>query len=254
MYDIGICDGCGPDRLWVRESIFKNAEDGQMLRIHEYESGQELLEAVERIRFSMIMLDILQKDMDGEELARQIRDMNKHVVLVFNTGRQDVSPRSFEVQPYRYIKKDMVEEWRNHYISEALSYMAEVEKEPILMAKWNKIRLYLKLDDIVYIDNGDRMVRVHLTRAAMKKYNIKPDSGDILIKDKLLNLYQKLKLYGFGYPHSSYIINFMYIAQCTNDKFRMREYENICMCVSRKMSKEFNIQRRLYMPAIYREM
>ena len=76
------------------------------LRIHEYESGKELLSAMNHIRFAAVFLDIQMKELDGEETAKRIRQLDSSLVLVFYTGFAEPSPRTIEVQPYRYIMKN----------------------------------------------------------------------------------------------------------------------------------------------------
>ncbi|MBS5959257.1 MAG: response regulator, partial [Clostridiales bacterium] len=120
MFEIAICDDNAQDRQRLSERIDKNIPEAEKIRIHEYDSGLLLLEAIKGIRFSIIFLDVQMKGIDGEETAIRIRELDNNVILVFYTGFVEPSPRSFEVQPYRYIMKNMTEKIMDRYIKDAL--------------------------------------------------------------------------------------------------------------------------------------
>ena len=51
--------------------------------------GEEGLEATERVRFDMILTDIMMPKMDGFELAKEIRSFDKDVPIIFMTAKDD---------------------------------------------------------------------------------------------------------------------------------------------------------------------
>lgn len=65
-----------------------------------------MLSAMKSIRFAVIFLDVQMKKMDGEETAKRIRCLDNNLVLAFYTGFVESSPKTLEVQPYRYIMKN----------------------------------------------------------------------------------------------------------------------------------------------------
>lgn len=64
--------------------------------------------------------------------------------------------------------------------------------------------------------------------------------NDIRIYDKMDNLYEVLKPYGFGYPHNSYIINCRYIMSCNAEEIRLEEHPDLVFKVSCSKAVEFN--------------
>ncbi len=142
------------------------------------------------------------RDLDGQKTAEEIRKRDDSVILVFYTGYAEPTPQSFEVQPYRFIKKNMSFAQRSRNIRAAMERMVEMNLSPVLEAKHDKMRLYLKPDDIVYIEkNTEKGARVHLSLFAMQKNIIwilrKKEGTEIRITNKLNSLYEVLRPHGF---------------------------------------------------------
>lgn len=254
MYEVAICDDSALDRRLLREDIGRYKKYQEQIRFHEYGSGRELLSKMEQIRFSIIFLDIQMGGMDGEKTAEEIRKLDDSVVLVFYTGCAEPTPHSFEVQPYRFIKKNMSQNEKNRNIIDALDKMAAVIQMPLLEAKINGGRLFLKPDDIVYIEKYRKSVKVYLSQSAKRWYHIRTIDDrepEIRIADKLGNLYSILRQYGYGYPHDSYIINYKYLMSCIENEIRLEGFPDTVFKVSRSKAVEFNQMKKEFLTAKY---
>lgn len=256
MFEIAICDDNVQDRNRLSERIGKNIPEAEKIRIHEFDCGISLLGAIKSIRFSIVFLDVQMNGMDGEETAIRIRELDNNVILVFYTGFAEPSPRSFEVQPYRYIMKDMSEKIMDRYIKDALSKMIEFGQVPFLTANMNRERLFLRADDILYIEKYKKNTRVLISENSLHIYGIKPDEKgeipDIRIPEKLEIIYEKLKGHGFGYPHDSYIINLKYLVYCTSKILRLKDVENTFQ-IARSKASEFSRIKEDFMLSKYKE-
>lgn len=256
MFEIAICDDSIGDRERLTERIGKNMPESDKFRIHEYDSGISLLAAIKNIRFSIIFLDVQMNEMNGEETAVRVRQLDNNVILVFYTGFAEPSPRSFEVQPYRYIMKNMTDEVMDRYIRDSLDKMIELGQAPLLSANVNRERLFLKADDIVYIEKYKKNTRVHLTESSIRIYGIKDitdsEVPDIRMPDKLENIYDRLKKYGFGYPHDSYIINFKYLTYCTSKLLRLKGVDTVFQ-ITRSKAQEFHMLKEEFMLSKYKD-
>lgn len=252
VFEVAICDDCERDRHYLRVQIEKQIRERSDVRIREYESGGSLLEAMQDITFSAIFLDIQMAGMDGNATAKEIRELDKNVVLGFYTGFAEPSPVSFEVQPYRYIMKNMTEEQKQNYIGDILKQMFYIGKMPMLTARVARQHIRIHAEHIIYIEKYKKSVRVHLTRRALPIYGIAEteEKPDIRIPGKLKEIYEVLEKHGFGWPHDSYIINFNYIYYCTSKVLRLMEAEDIFQ-IARSKAKEFNKKKDSYMCSKY---
>ncbi|MCM1243062.1 MAG: LytTR family DNA-binding domain-containing protein [Roseburia sp.] len=251
MYDVVICDDATLDREFLKEEILENEKYGKLLRIHEYNSGRALLKDMGKINFSIIFLDIQMKGMDGEQTAEEIRKLNESVVIVFFTGYAEPTQHSFEVQAYRFIKKNMPDVERKKAINDSLEKMAAVAQMPYITAKSGRKKIVLHADDIIYIEKYRKYLKVHLSQGAKMRHQIAIEEDDIRIYDKLENIYDMLKAYGFGYPHGSYIINFRFIMSYTDEGVELEGFPNIIFKVSRGRKTEFNDMKRLFFTSKY---
>ncbi len=256
MFEIAVCDDNALDRKFLIERIEKNMGEPETMRIHEYDSGMSLLNVIKSIRFSIIFLDIQMGELNGEETAIRIREMDNNVILVFNTGFVEPSPRSFEVQPYRYIMKNMAVQVIDRYIQDALKRMIEFSQAPLMKASVNREMLFLKADDIVYIEKYKKSTRVYISENAIKIYGIKADFNgqfpDIRIQEKLESIYEKLMVYGFGCPHDSFLINFKYLIYCTGKALKLKDV-NYTFPITRSKAVEFNKLKQEFMLSKYKE-
>lgn len=242
MYEIAVCDDCAIDREYLIKHI-NNITNQQELRIHEFNSGLDLLDAMEVIRFAAVFLDIQMEGMDGEEVAKRIRKSDTNLILVFYTGYVEPSPRSIEVQPFRYIMKNMTGKQIEEYVMAVLDRMEEVSNMPLLVTNLNKKQIIINPRHVVYIEKYKKSTKVYLVSHAYKLYDIQVDSKsnypDIRLAEPLEETYEKLKKYGFGYPHGSYIINFSYLKTCTGKEFKLAGVQNDFQ-IARSKAKTFN--------------
>lgn len=142
MYEVAVCDDVPLDRKLLIKEIGRIKKYNSDLRFHEYNYGINLLADMEYIRFSIIFLDIQLEGIDGEQTAEEIRKRDDSVVLVFYTGYAEPTPHSIEVQPYRFIKKNMAEKDRLKYIEDSLEKMISVSEMPGLVAKVDAQKLF----------------------------------------------------------------------------------------------------------------
>ncbi len=254
MYEVAICDDVPLDIQILKKDIMQFKEYDGMLRFHEFTSGGQLLNAMEQIRFSIIFLDIRMKNLDGNQTAKQIRNIDDSVVLVYCTGYEEPSLHSIEMQAYRFIKKSMPKELRKSYIRASLDKMAEIAQMPTIVAKVDGKKIVLKADDIVFVEKYKKTVRVHISEVALKRYHLSAQEGNHLelrVSDKLINLYEMLKPCGFGYPHDSYIINFKYVISCADNDIKLEGFPTVHFKVTRSKAVEFNELKRKFLTSKY---
>jgi len=152
------------------------------------------------------------------------------------------------------MKKNMPPQEKSRHILAALDRMAELDLGPVFEAKFNGGRLFLKPDDIVYIEKYRRGIRIHVSPAAKRRYHtggLEDKEPEIRIGGKLSAYYDVLKPYGFGYPHDSYVINFKYLMSCYKDEIRLHGFPNMVFKIARSKMNEFNQMKKEFLTSKY---
>lgn len=253
MLRIAICDDNELDRRRLLAQIEAKKQEYE-IQLQEFSSGEELLDAMQQVQFSGVFLDIQMQGMDGEAVARKIREKDAGLVLVFYTGFVEPSPVTFEVQPYRYIMKNMSEQQMEEYVTESMKKMQEQENVPRILVQAGKRQLFIRAEHVIYIEKYKRSTRVHISEYAYEGYGLEPDEEgkipELRLHEKLGATYEALKKYGFGWPHDSYIINFLYLCSCTGKALQLAEIKNVFQ-ISRSKAKEFQEQKDCFICSKY---
>ena len=103
---IAICDDevhfmdalCPLLEQWARERGIK-------LMIHRFTNGDDLIAAHQSECMDLIFLDIIMPLLSGIDTAREFRNMNQNVPIVFLTSSREFAFDSYEVKAFNYLIK-----------------------------------------------------------------------------------------------------------------------------------------------------
>lgn len=190
MIRIAVCDD--ESRVLNRTKEMLLEYQKEELQIELFLSGEELLASKEH--YDIILLDIDMGGMNGIETARQIRNRDKTVTLIYVTNYVDYTIFAFAVHAFAYLLKPLQKEALFAQLEEALSYRStEPEEELEFMTREGIVRLVPK--DILYFEYQDRRV---LLCAEEKVWHL---------KDRITDIAKKMEPYGFVMPHKSFVLN-----------------------------------------------
>ena len=113
MLNIAICDDdiqtTGRMDMLLQEIAKRNFMD---VEIEVFWNGESLADAVAQgTYFDMIYLDIEMDKEDGISAAKRIRTYDKNALIIYVTSHENHMQESFEVRPFRFIRK-------NHFLEE----------------------------------------------------------------------------------------------------------------------------------------
>lgn len=190
-----------------------------------YHSSEEMLfEHNNSFPYDVIVLDIQMGNMNGIELAKRIRSLDKNVIIAFISGIADYVFDGYEVQATRYLLKPVQEDkvfelfnYVNNQITTKVSYL-------IISVCGEKKRI--KYDDIIYIESMGHYITLHLSNA---EYDYKCNISD---------LNEDLKDTEFVKTHRSYIVNMKYVEKISKNTCTLAG--NISVPLSRNSYKLVN--------------
>lgn len=104
--NIAICDDDTNDIAIMKKNILQyTIETDNNIVVSSYFSASDILSDYKNHLYQIVLLDIEMPDINGMELARQLRDMDDDLLIIFTTSYPEYMHESFEVQPFQFITK-----------------------------------------------------------------------------------------------------------------------------------------------------
>lgn len=234
MIHIAICDDDKNYISLMKKIIIASGADSQTTFFTEYTSGKELIFDLEtRKECDLLILDMQLGDMDGDDIAKKFREMYPYAILVFCSGVQLPTVKSFKATPFRYLLKlysddEMIEEMK-----EIIKEVVKSKEDTFLVGHYRNSSIKVKISNIMYITNAKRGSRIFVTPEC-EEYGF---DKQILVDEKLAELQKKYQKYGFEFASVSYIVNMCYVKQIVSNELIL--FTNERLSITRRYYKEF---------------
>jgi DNA-binding LytR/AlgR family response regulator len=226
---IAICDDNIIELANLEKTVFNLVEsnlDFQGTTIKVFHSATDLL-AYEGIKtdFDLFILDIIMPDMNGIELAEEIRKKNSDCKIIFLTTSPEYAIDSYGVNAYYYLIKPFDKDKLLPVLTKALSEVGIKNEQSIVIKDRGKLTR-INLDRIEYIESRKHLVDFFLL-GGVKAICSGPLNRftDILAGDQR-----------FIQCHNSFIVNMDFIATLVGKQFIM--LNKTVIPVSRKVYPE----------------
>lgn len=188
---VAICDDEKVFREELKTVIFRyKAEHRLHIDVYEYATGGALLASDKS--FDIIFLDYQMPGLDGMEVARALRRRNVTCSIVFVTSYPQFILESFEVQPYRFFVKPMLQEHVANLMNTFIAHQKMLA--PIIVINDSEQKI-VSAKDILYLEGDGKYC---IIRTASDTYN----SSKTLAQAHAL-----LPQHCFYRCHKSYVVN-----------------------------------------------
>lgn len=205
MYRIAICDDDKEFIDYIKKIIIELGMNYNNTEYYEYESGELFINALKKnIEYSLIILSVELKNMKSYDLAFKIREIYKDTILVFCSGIYEPNPISFKTMPFRYLLKEYSREKMVKEVREIINYMKKNEKK--IEVHYNCIKFKSSIDKIYYISIAKRGSVIHTSKIVEQL-----ETDCFICDERMIDIYNRIKEFGFSYAHNSYIVNLKYI-------------------------------------------
>ena len=198
---IGICDDEKEIRELIEDKVRKLYPQSDILL---YTSGEELLAGKLP---DILLLDIQMQGQSGIETAKELRLIDKQLIIIFVTAIEDYVFQAFDVDALNYLVKPFSDAKFSEVLKKAAQQLADRKKSQFTDEKKDKPSLFIttkgehivvNFEDIIYAEVYDRKVIIHTLDTDIEYYG------------KLKDLEEKAGE-GFYRPHRAYLVNFNYI-------------------------------------------
>ncbi len=182
------------------------------LSIDVYDSGNELLKAVEHKKYNLIILDIEMPEIDGISLAKKIRETYEEIALCFLTSHVEYALKGYEVNALRYLTKPVKAE----QLSEVITYLIEKDSaQKKLMLKDSEDMNLVPIKDVIYMEAQNQDIKIVTEQKEYsRRYNIK-DYED------------ELRMYNFVRCHRSFLVNMAHVVRISKNEVMLDNKESI---------------------------
>lgn len=225
MLRIAICDDLQVFLKHIQKMLANWEDRPDDLCVETFEDADSLLAAHSNKPFDIILLDVIMPLLNGIEAAREIRQHDKTVKIVFLTTSPEFAVESYTVKANNYLLKPVDPE-KLYACLQELSEDLQVSQKNIVV-KSAKALHHVEIKNIEYLEAQNKHVLFALS-----------DGTTITAVEPLYSYEDQLPLAdGFFKCSRSYIVNIHRIDTYTTKEIRMRSGCRIS--ISRSCHKEF---------------
>lgn len=202
--------------------------------IKVYEDYMSLLyDLKERSLYDIYFLDIEMPEINGIDLAKQIRQISKNSYIIFITSYVKYAIDGYEVNAFRYITKN--NQLHNKLVNciEAIVSREKYSNKEYFEIYTNSRKEKVYYEDIYYIYKNQKNSVFVVKNCREQEYPY--------IRDTLHNVYQKLDPDLFLFIEKGFIVNIYHVMRLDSSELLMRNGEKLV--VSRGHLKE--IKKRI---------
>lgn len=234
MLKIAVCDDSRTD-IEMLEAAFDGLHR-YALDYDIYFSAAEMLKyyTMHDETYHLYIFDIEMPDMNGLELAKEIRRRDAKALFVFLTGYTQYVMEVFDVVTFDYISKPITTEKLESVLVKAMRYLDMIRQDFVFQFRKNHFRV--SCDDILYFEKKGRQAVIH-TVSEIYKANMTTEQIWKQLDDKV-----------FSHIHVSYIINLGHIRAIEGDEVVLDNGERFLIARSHKQrlkDKHMDFMKRM---------
>ena len=219
---IAICDDerqiiCDYSKI-INEYLFEN---NIVCSVDGFVDGNSFLQLANE--YDLVFLDYDLPDINGMDIARNIRENDGKIMIVFLTAYSEHVYDSFEVDAFRYLLKPVSKEKLYETLDTFLNIYNHNREITI---PTNTAYISVDVDEVIYIE-------------AAKKHTKVKTTGNEYVANKAISVYQtEIANPHFFRTHRGYIVNMRYISTVEKNTITLTNGEIVLL--SSKCRDEFN--------------
>ena len=173
MLKIAFCDDETQETRRLEALLEEYAADrGQDFAHTSYQSPVELMAEVEKgTRFDIILLDVLMPGENGMAAAREIREYDSNVKIIFLTSSTEFAVESYAVDAWYYQLKPIRREDFFRLMDSACAACTREQKHSLILRSKSGI-VRLELEELVYCEVMGRTLTFHLNNGVVLESDV----------------------------------------------------------------------------------
>lgn len=225
MLRIGICDDSEIFIQDIKKTLSSFSPNNEKITLECFDNGDDLISAHLSKPFDIILLDVIMPLLGGIDVAKEIREKDKTVKIVFLTSSSEFAVDSYTVKASNYLIKPIDKEKLFSCLNELYDEIVNVSR--CITVRGLHASYRIRLSEIEYIESQGK----HIVFALY-------DGKTIISTEPLYAYEDKLILEdGFFKCHRSYIVNIHYISSYSPKEILM--HSGCRIPISRNSHKAF---------------
>ncbi len=199
-YKIAICDDEQNQIEYINSIVASwSANEGHNCIIRKFASAEAFLfEYEENKAYDILLLDVEMKNMNGIELAKQIRKDNNRAEIIFITSHFEFVGEGYEVDALHYLIKPISAEKLTQVLTKAAEKISVEPPSVVISCEGETVKLYES--DILYVESFLHYIIIHTKD---KEYKIKENIS--VFENKLSDDFYRI--------HRSYLVSLKHITR-----------------------------------------
>ena len=188
--------------------------DSRKIQTTLFASGDEIagIYKTGKAQFDVVFLDIEMEGMDGIETANIIREIDKHVLIVFVTNHTKYMQRSFECLPFRFLVKPIKTEMLEKTYREICIKLADRPGTFVFTENKQHIRIFC--EDILFFESRGHWIVLH-----------KRDGSTHKIRKNMKELMENVDESCFCRVHRAFVVNLHFVYLIGNTELALHGYD-----------------------------
>ena len=203
---IAICDDEHQQTEYIKMLVNKWADEHNIkAAVKTFGSAEHFKSEWNKIKnFDILLLDIQMNGQNGVELAREIRQSDTELSIVFITGFADYMSEGYDVSALHYLMKPVKESKFFEVLDKALGELKKKRRTPrVVVFPKTGGDVKLTADNIIYAEVLSHMVILYLLNGKTEEFQMRISDMEELLGD------------GFFKCHRSYIVAMKYVRRVT---------------------------------------
>lgn len=207
---IAICDDLTQEVEIIKKATIEYFQSKNLTVVIEtFHHAFDFLDAYDKKKYDMVLLDIVMPGVLGTDIAREIRMKQDKTEIIFLTTSNEFAVDAFEVKATHYLLKPFKQDVFIEAMNRALSNMDRSQKKVIQFKGTKGVVQTIDLDSISHIESN-----------AHHQFVFRFDGAPIETVQTLTELFNRLNQVSpeqFIRPYKGFIVNQHAIASIQND-------------------------------------
>ncbi|MCL2773521.1 MAG: LytTR family DNA-binding domain-containing protein [Oscillospiraceae bacterium] len=201
--NIAVCDDEQQQTEYVKMLVSKWADESNIkINIEMFDSAENFKSAWgENKAFDILLLDIQMGGQNGVGLAKELRQSDTKLAIIFITGFVDYMSDGYDVSALHYLMKPVKEDKLFEVLDKAVSGLYKTARTIIFPKTGGGLKI--KADDIMYAEVLSHTVMLYLTNGRDEEFQMRISDMEELLGD------------GFFKCHRSYVVSVKYVRRVT---------------------------------------